>query len=184
MRKAISEAVNSIQSAGFSHIKIELEGQLNRNQDESCDYCLGDGYQECQDCDGEGSIDSGNVVGVNHQVVYEECGDCWGDGVVNCQECEGEGHVYSEWSSEDNCQEYIMNSLSTEAREALTYARFYNDGSVDSEITFTMPADKVEYALEVIEGFKSLANEINYDEDIDVRGSGMHVAVLQSGSYP
>ncbi|HET7630656.1 MAG TPA: hypothetical protein VFK03_04770, partial [Candidatus Saccharimonadales bacterium] len=88
-----------------------------------------------------------------------------------------------EWDIE-NCEDFMRHQVSPEAAEALTYACFYRDGSVDSEFTFTLPLDKAEYAIEFIKAFKALANAIGNGLDTD--GAGMHIAILNSedGNYP
>lgn len=69
----------------------------------------------------------------------------------------------------------------------LVYGEFYNDGSVDSEFTFTIKLDKPKNILvlpKVVKAFKRLAKENG--QGMDVRGAGMHMAFLNSRdcSYP
>lgn len=101
-----------------------------------------------------------------------------------------EGHINRNrriWSNE-KCEDFMKENVSPEARRALVFGRFYVDGSVDSEYTFTVPIDGVYYVLEYIEAFKKLS-EIASDNSVnklDVRGAGMHIAILNDpdGVYP
>jgi hypothetical protein len=70
----------------------------------------------------------------------------------------------------------------------LTYAEFYNDGSVDSEFTFTLMLDDPETVF-LIPKIGRIWNKFMReagDGKPDVRGAGMHMAWLNSsdGSYP
>lgn len=116
---------------------------------------------------------------------------------------------YGEWGDEAECYSFIMEQLGDlglarrgEAHTIghdreydtiwhvdgpLTYAEFYNDGSVDSEFTFTILIDNPENVFlipKVIEAFKSLGNEIG--NGIGTWKAGMHTAILSTpdGSYP
>lgn len=69
----------------------------------------------------------------------------------------------------------------------LTYGEFYNDGSVDSEFTFTLMLDNPENVFlipKIIKIFKELADRNG--QGMDVRGAGMHTAFINDGSgyYP
>lgn len=83
---------------------------------------------------------------------------------------------------DDYCRAYILENISDQARKALTYSKFYNDGSVDSEFTFTYPVEKAHYATEVIEAFKALSRRIG--NGINIENAGFHIAVLRTGYYP
>lgn len=183
MRKSIKEAVDAIRSAGFTHIKVELEGDLDRGENEMCWDCDETGRDECYTCDGTGAVETGRHVGVNREPVLDECHDCWGDGQISCHACDGTGQIGN--FSDSECNDLMSTYMGIETREHLTYGKFYEDGSVDSEYTFTLPADydMFDHIRNVQEAFISLAEEIN-GGDIDVRGSGLHIALLTSGNYP
>lgn len=109
---------------------------------------------------------------------------------------------------EDYCLNWLLNSIAertdtargqndieSEDEEASVYnpfpwmkfARFYNDGSVDSELTFTITLDdeaNVFYLPHITEVFRDLGNETG--GHFDVSGAGMHTALLFSSdaSYP
>jgi hypothetical protein len=109
---------------------------------------------------------------------------------------------YSEYGSEDDCFRFIMGRIAEYTNtvwqenqdyneehnpfEWMTFARFYNDGSVDSELTFTVPINDIQNVLnieQVIRAFRELGDETGH---FDVTGAGMHTAVIFSEdcSYP
>lgn len=119
-----------------------------------------------------------------------------------------EANLDRHWST-DECHDYIMDKLSAYGLATtgeggmelahddswtdwtpvapLTYAEFYNDGSVDSEFTFTLLIDNPENVFlipKIINAFKELANAM--DRTPDVAGAGMHTAFLRepNGYYP
>jgi hypothetical protein len=74
--------------------------------------------------------------------------------------------------------------VSREAKEALVYGQFYNDGSVDSEFTGTIGVENIEYVVEYIKAFEALADDIG--NGMGTSNAGMHLAFLNSpdGTYP
>lgn len=183
--RVLERTKRRIIDAGFSHIKLELEAQLDRNDygdHENCDDCE-DGRVECSECNGSGAIYDGETNS-GHE-LWSECSECYGDGDESCNYCSGSGRVATEGQDDDWCESFILNAVSTEARNALTYGKFYNDGSVDSEYTFTLPVEKSEYLVEYIDAFKALADEIG--NGLDTEGAGMHISVIpteSNGYYP
>lgn len=185
MTSALKDAVERIKNAGFDHIKVELEGDIGRDGDKDCGDCYGEGRLDCGDCDGEGCIDTGEVVGVNRQIVYEECSSCYGDGRYDCGNCDGRGSS-CDFREEDDCHQYMKDYVPSEVAQRLVYSRFYEDGSVDSEFTFTIHVDHIEDVKHWINAFKSLSEDCG-NNDIDVSGAGLHISVLPKhagGSYP
>lgn len=195
----IKSVVEAIKDAGFGYVKVELEAQLGRPYDsdegeyETCDDCNGNGNRECEECDGEGynEVELTRPDGSTSDITEEvTCEHCYGDGHIDCSNCDGEGEVYVEseggdFGSVEHCEDFIMEQLSDEAKDALIYKKFYNDGSVDSEFTFTIPVEKVNVLPEIIDTFNKLALEVGNGMDVD--GAGMHVAVLpieSNGRYP
>lgn len=197
---SLKSTVQAIKDAGFGYVKVELEAQLGRpyENDEgdyvTCGECDGEGHNHCQTCDGEGYNEleltrpDGSTSDVTEEVT---CDDCYGDGHTDCSECEGSGEVYQEYGSEGEfgsvqvCEDFILDNISAEAKEALIYGRFYNDGSVDSEYTLTIPVEKVNVLPEFINSFNKLAEAVGNGMDVD--GAGMHIAVLpteSNGRYP
>lgn len=196
---SLKSTVKAIQEAGFGYIKVELEAQLGRPYDddegsyEDCEHCEGRGNVDCETCDGEGYHEleltrpDGSTSDVTEEVT---CDDCYGDGHMECSDCEGEGETYVEaetgsFGSVEHCQEFIEETLSEGAKKAIIYGRFYNDGSVDSEYTFTIKAEDAHFLPEIIDSFNKLAAEVGNGMDVD--GAGMHVAVLpheSNGIYP
>lgn len=154
----------------------------------------------CTDCDGEGSI----------RCPEEGCDD----GYVRCSnECdEGWIHYESEipaWGHDRVCLEYILDEVASKLGvewdnsaigtmgvgmhnmayvknpiEGVSFAGFYNDGSVDSEMTVTIDIDKPFIGMEFLAAWKKMGEAIGNGMDTD--GAGMHIAILnsQNGTYP
>ena len=75
--------------------------------------------------------------------------------------------------------------LTTEG--AISFMKFYRDGSVDSELTFTVRLNNPENIFivpRVIEAFKALSEHIG--NGLNVQGAGLHTAFLsnEEGTYP
>ena len=197
---SLKSTIQAIKDAGFGYVKVELEAQLERpdydNDGEyvTCHECDGGGYHGCEECSGEGyrEVELTRPDGSTSDLTEEvTCDGCYGEGTRECSECEGSGEVYNEYSSDDEfgsvdyCDEFIQEQLSAEAKQALLYGRFYNDGSVDSEYTFTIPVEKINVLPEFINSFNKLAEAVGNGMNVD--GAGMHIAVLptaSNGRYP
>lgn len=117
--KKLEASINAIKAAGFSHLKLELEGQLAR---------------------------------------------------------------HGRFSEPDDCEDWMWEKLSDHAKRVINYKKFYYDGSVDSELTFTFPVEEIAVAVEVINVWNQLV-EAN-GNGCDVNGAGMHFSVLTTGRYP
>lgn len=186
MKAALKDAVKRIKEAGFSYIKVELEGDIGRDGERECDNCYGEGSEDCSYCGGEGFVDSGRSTLLSGESVLEECSECYGDGRVNCDNCDGQGNCGS-YMDESTCEEFMKSCVPSEVLGRLVYGSFYEDGSVDSEFTFTVKVEDVEDVIHWIEAFKALAEECSDSSGIDVSGAGMHIAVLpteSNGVYP
>lgn len=197
-------AVEALKKCEFkaTAIKVELEAQFNRGDAEDCPA-----GNTCYECDGdwEDASDCESCLG-NGIEGEENCPDCGGTGRQNCtycdfgeQTCDGECEA-GEWGSNSYCQSWILEQLAQYGlserngdgdgfwvcKRPLSYAKFYTDGSVDSEFTFTLMLDNPENIFllpKVVEVFNALGGEI--DNGIDVDGAGMHMALLdtEDGSY-
>lgn len=184
MQVALKEAIESIKTAGFSHIKVELEADIGRDGEIECDNCYGDGAEDCYDCSGEGYIGTGVYTRISDEEVREECQTCYGDGRTDCDSCAGTGNC-GNFMEEETCEEFMKDHVPGAVLDRLTYGRFYEDGSVDSEFTFTIPIEAIEDVPVWIEAFKALSVECG--GRLDVGGAGLHIAVLPNGSggrYP
>lgn len=167
----VIKAVQALKNSeyGANAIKVELEAQFNRE---------GDDYIHCADCDGNGRYCNS-----------EECDQDY-DCDHYCDTCSGDGEYYIESSGwdEDECQAYMIRELEKlglaehgEIKRPLTWAQFYNDGSVDSEFTFTLLLDNPENVFvlpKIIDIWNSLGNEIG--NGVHVNGAGMHMAILKN----
>lgn len=164
--KGLQTSIATIKKAGFSHIKVELEANLNRGGTHN-------DQEECGACKGRCVVDT--LDGHGRKSGIEECTACGGIGVI------GDSRTYDFYQDED-CQAFIMKYVSKEANKAINFKRFYRDGSVDSELTFTLPIDNPEYIIEVINAWNKFV-QVNGNGQ-DVQGAGMHICVLQSSIYP
>jgi len=168
----ITKDIEAIKLAGFTHLKVELEAHLERgySHNEECEDCDG-GRISCYQCDGLGVLDED-----------EECSDCNGEGSNACDYCDGYGRRESDNElDDDDCYNIVRAGLTQDMRNAITYDSFEDDGSVDSEYTFTIPIDNADMLPEFVRVFASLGEKSG---TLDVTNAGMHMAVLTSGSYP
>lgn len=184
-KSAFEKAKDYIIKAGFSHIKIEMEADLGREEDDyECDECYGEGRVDCPECDGTGVVMATRPNGTEVEV---ECECCDGEGRIDCEYCDGTGERSSgdnNWTC-DACDEWIRDYVSEDARKALTYSKFYYDGSVDSEMTLTLPVANAEYLVEYLQAFKALGDEIG--NGVETGGAGLHVCIIpkeSNGYYP
>lgn len=172
----------------------------------SCDECDGDGALTCAECDGEGRVTDGEGTRVTCPNVRCNGGRAWCDycdeGYRTCPECDGDYRREPDYHWTNERALYFMlhklginvsdedndrYSYDPELCDWLQFAKFYNDGSVDSEITLTIRLDNPENifrAHEVINVWNELVDEIG--NGIDVNGAGMHMAWIFSPdcSYP
>lgn len=179
MKSLVQQAIDDIKGRGFTHIKVELEAELRRDDDTTCRDCDDDREVECSSCEGEGAVQSFEIVGRNEHENWVECEDCSGEGYHTCETCEN--GLSSDFEDESDCGRFILDNVSVEAREALTFGKFYNDGSVDSEYTFTLPIEHAPKVIEYIKAFRQLGESVG--NGIDVAGAGMHIALLTQGAY-
>lgn len=181
MTKATKEAIEFIKQAGFTHVKFELEAQLNRSDGERyCDECGGQGHSECDECSGEGAVEIEEYIGNRYYNNHAECEECNGTGDRECSYCEGRGEE-SNYRDESECESFLKDSVPADVKERLVYGNFYDDGSVDSEFTFTTHIDHFEDFIHWSNAFKDLAEDIG--NGLDISGAGMHITLLQSGNY-
>lgn len=111
-----------------------------------------------------------------------------------------ESYSCDEWEDEMICQDYILglleplglaventgdgrNELYNKWRPngALKYAQFYNDGSVDSELTFTLSLENSKDILklpDIVEAWNKFMGMVvdDVEESAEIDGSGMHMA--------
>lgn len=165
--KGLQSSIDLIKKAGFSHIKLELEAQLGRSGKSYTDQ------QPCTTCEGACVVDV--IDGYGRKTGKAECSECEGEGAT------GDRRLYN-FGHEDDCQAFIRKQLKPETLRAINFMRFYRDGSVDSELTFTAPMSKPEVLVEVIEAWNTMVKAMGVKQD--VKGAGMHVCVLPGSVYP
>lgn len=174
--KSTTQAIVKIKEKGFPYIKIELEANLHRgDRERSCDDC-NDGYNPCVDCNSTGFITLENDT-------EAECRDCMGDGSIEHSDCGGTGYERTEYDT-DECYDLLRSHLSAHTLNILAFDKFYDDGSVDSEYTFTIPVDELASAIEIIDAFKALSREITGESSVDINNAGMHISLLTESKYP
>jgi hypothetical protein len=145
-QQIVLDAVKKLQKSEFkaTAIKIELEANLDRNNDEN-------------DC---AELIAGYLA-------------------------EALGHNLPELYDDDDGNE---GTQATNPFPEISFFRFYNDGSVDSELTITVKLDKPEniYILpKIVEVWNTFCQEAG-NGYIDLDGAGMHMALLNTSdaSYP
>lgn len=165
----------------------------------------------CSACEGNGNVTNDQYTETNDEPIELECEDCSGSGYVPCDECgEGRNTCNecdgdwqgneSNFGSDEYCHDFILERLvkhglaelipegenysyANKYRPVLplVFSKFYNDGSVDSEHTFTLLLDDptvIEKLPVFLDIFKELASEVN--NSFDTRGAGMHIALLNT----
>jgi hypothetical protein len=98
-----------------------------------------------------------------------------------------EAQIGRMWENE-TCKREILQRLTPAIRNTLSFSRFYRDGSVDSEYTFTMRLDNTDnifHLPKIVEVFKQVCFEAGNGE-IDIDGAGMHMALIRNADcyYP
>lgn len=210
MKASLKKTLASIKQSGMSHIKFELEAQLGRQRHSivwKCDDCEGRRVNPCNNCNGTGIYEGRGLQ------QSRECPPCVGSGGAPCSTCRGIGHR-GNFADLDTCRAYILNEIAIQvygkslkqladerktlganvnsgikggtALPFIEYVKFYYDGSVDSEMTITIPIEEGEKALAILQAFKKFA-DLSSNGSVDTRGAGMHIAVLPegcNGRYP
>ncbi len=180
LSKSYTKAVSKIKGKGFSHFKVELEAQLDRGDtDSECYGCDGNGSYNCDNCDGSGYV---NLLDNNNNEYENECRECDGEGDIDCNDCSGRGRSRGDDWDIERCESFLLDNIKKETRDALNFSYFYEDGSVDSEFTFTMPIEKAHLAVDVIDAWNLLAKAIG--NGMSVERAGMHLSLLPSSEYP
>lgn len=196
---SIAEAVKLMRKSEFraTAIKVELEAELRRGDDESsCSVCDGQSTYPCLECSGVWSTyycnDDCSSDCSDHNCDYCE------EGIQTCDNCDGQSTEYGikacyelimEKLQQYGLSEYIAERTISNHKDdyishwlpkgALSYIEFYNDGSVDSELTFTLKLNKIKNIFllpKIIQAFKDLGDEVG--NGIDIEGAGMHMALL------
>lgn len=85
---------------------------------------------------------------------------------------------------EQKCSEFIARFVGPELMSKVVYSRFYNDGSVDSELTITLPIMEAHNITKWMEAWNALSAAIG--RKMDINNAGLHIAILTdpAGMYP
>jgi len=109
-----------------------------------------------------------------------------------CENCDN-GEIADDYGDYDRCEYcegtcYSMEDIENEFRNNLknknisldifSYIQVYNDGSVDYELTFTIPTDQTKKVPEIVKCFTAIFPDYNS------RNAGYHIAVLKNSYYP
>lgn len=197
IREEQLQAVRDLKSQGVTAIKLELEGTIQRRNvsgtTERCGSCSGRGRSACTGCSGIGWL-----VDAEGYETDDECGLCESAGYIQCDVCSGSGRVAKygrvDLSDDGVAFSYFMGKVAEKTKTKLrrlngqdkvnpfdwmSFARLYWDGSVDTEVTFTVKLDNEEnifHIPKVLEAFREMAED--HGQGLDVRGAGMHTGLL------
>lgn len=156
----LMRAIAFAKTKGVTAVKVELEATLGRFSGVSCDC------DDCREADDyyEDRWDDARALGF----ILDKLG-------IHFDDPDDE----LEHGNHGRCYLYDQDR-----NPWLQYIEFYNDGSVDSEVTFTVRLDDPSAAmhvLEVIEAFKELSEHTG--NGMNVEGAGMHTAWLFTDDY-
>lgn len=178
LSKAFKNSISKIIEAGGFYIKVELEAQFDRGSiDKDCENC-NDGWLSCDNCENKGYV---SVESSLKNIFELECRPCEGHGETECSQCNGRGQIRSGMQCSE-IENWLEQRFSPEFKQALVYGEVYDDGSVDTEYTFTLPTDKCHLTLEAIHLFNEFGRYIG--NDLDINNAGMHISVLPEPTYP
>lgn len=189
-------------------VECEAQFNRNRyHNDDICDEC-DEGQVTCYDCD-EGWVTCGEhcdegMVRNSADTEWVRCPELCDEGMIRCEndcdegyrtcsECGGNWRRNGESWSDENCLRFILERVgitnhqnnsrtytyNPSTSEWLQFARFMVDGSVDSEITFTVRLDDPENVirvLDMVDAFKALGEAIGNGMNVD--GAGLHMSWL------
>ena len=99
--KKIAEYIHSISVVEVEEIGDEIEecDECDGDGTIECRTCYGDETLECRECDGTGKgesyggSDEDDECGTCDGSGKVECDECYGDGEIQCYECDGDGEV-------------------------------------------------------------------------------------------
>lgn len=95
-----------------------------------------------------------------------------------------EAHMWRSGNFTDTayCQRFLDEFVGEELRKKIIFERFYNDGSVDSELTITFKTEDAHHVTKWMDGFTAMAKAMN--GHLDTANAGLHIAVLTESVYP
>jgi hypothetical protein len=187
---------------GIVYCEYCLDGQVNCSECEGgCDDCI-NGSVDCPECEGEHEWECNDCEGLARRTCY----DCSGLSA----ESTGSTEDAPDWRDLKHVHDRVLAKLvryglaakQTAAEKArgayslaydykpkspLVFSKVYHDGTVDTEMTFSLALDNPANVLllpKIVAAFYSLKDEIG--QDVDVSGAGMHIALLnsQGATYP
>lgn len=175
----IGSLTDAFLAANLPYLKVELEAQFDRGnfRDPVCRHCEGVGQQSCKPCQAMGLIKEGSAV--------KTCTVCNGEGAFVCLSCTGRGRA-TRMGSDPWVNNWLYNSLSRSVQRKIKYFKFYNDRSCDSEVTLTIHVRDIGILPTVIKQFLAIGELTmkNRKQKYDVRGAGIHIALMAQAEYP
>jgi hypothetical protein len=198
----IKSIKKALLSKGFKYLKVELEALVSPSdeyQERECCECDGMGDYECSECQGtgaqarqcpeclhaeiKGTLEKHNCSNSDCEggFISVECAICDGSGRQCCNVCNGDGYLTDDEYYFEEFEWNMFNLLPAQVKEKIEYHKFYNDGSVDTEMTFTISINSIEYLPEIIRCFENTCFDFG---DCDTNNAGMHITLLRSVRYP
>lgn len=189
-------------------------GECWGSGEHSCGNCDGEGEVEedsgegsttvtCGECDGSGTVDCEECGGNGR---YGDCEYCEEGVIPTDVDFENPESIEYDLRSNFQATQYILRELvplklatydTDENRYkidgALKYMKVYTDGSVDTEMTYSLEtkgnAKNILLLPKISDIFKQMCERVlhnNGGSEIDVSGAGMHMAFLQGENcyYP
>lgn len=198
-----NQVASHFLAKGFPYVKVELEAEVqpdNYRNESECSRCSGSGVIECWNCGGTGTIISacsacsGRGIIENSDGKTECCSDCdngrrenrcpeCSDGRLDCGECDGRGY-YNDgcWheSYHDAFWEEFKGRLGGTYR-LFEYIKIYYDGSVDTEVTFTLSIENLVELPKIVSVFAETCRKFG---SCNTGNAGLHIALLPEARYP
>lgn len=168
--KQKQKVIQNLLDHDIGYIKFEYEGNSDYS-DYECDYCSS-GERSCSTCDGDGVV---LLYDRSDNEYSNDCIECDGSGYITCDECGGASHE----NGFDELEYQVFKNITDEERSAINYYRFYVDGSVNTELTVTVPVQHIDVAVKLQQRFNSHMD--NFEN------AGLHIALLpisSRGVYP
>lgn len=208
MSKAIltyGEIGTALLEKGFTHVKVELEANLivERSGSSGCSSCGGARTLTCSTCAGTGWVNcarcgrTGRIEGEGYSIRCLLCyygerseGNPGGvpchafgciDGNTRCMSCRNPSSRGEEVNL-DRFSQNFQESLG-DISDKLDYYRAYRDGSVNTEVTMTLPSQDCDLLPAILKKFHDTCAAMTGTESYDIANAGMHISVMEGSDY-
>lgn len=174
-----SEISRKLRDKGFPFVKIELEANIvappsPAGEPGSCTVCEGRGWVRCY----EGHEDNEEIA---------DCENCNEHGETDCEDCDGSGRESDDEGGHTPGDYLSKFQLFFEAGlrdsklwDCITFLRVYNDGSVNTEATLTVPTTMVSRLERILDVFRMSCEQVG---QIEVERAGMHITLMSQSDY-